>query len=288
MRDLLIFLVVCSLIWGCGSQVELSGKSQPGRIHLRPYQERPGQASTLPAHIVLKKKRFEEPSGNRALDGEEEGALVLQVRNDGLGPGKVAVRLTPLSDMEHVHFSRYVEAGLVGVQESRTIRVPIQAGQDVADGQRQMRVEVIEEYKRGTIPFTVNFKTLSLVTPEFRVIVRDYDDGRGFFEGNTPDGVIKAGEMVKVVANVQNIGGEAEGVEVEVEIKEGRDDVGFYRSIETGGSVDNRFVLGRMAPGENRDVQFYFYTTPVFTDPEVKLALKVGEGTLRHRGDAGF
>ena len=149
-------------------------------------------------------------------------------------------------------------------------------------------MEVIEEYKRGTIPFTVNFKTLSLVTPEFRVIVRDYDDGRGFFEGNTPDGVIKAGEMVKVVANVQNIGGEAEGVEVEVEIKEGRDDVGFYRSIETGGSVDNRFVLGRMAPGENRDVQFYFYTTPVFTDPEVKLALKVGEGTLRHRGDAGF
>ena len=79
------------------------------------------QTPSLPAHIVLTHKGFEEPSGNRALDAEEAGALVLTVRNDGLGPGEITVRLTPLSDMEHLSIGRHVKAGLLPVQESRTI-----------------------------------------------------------------------------------------------------------------------------------------------------------------------
>ena len=276
MRRLAV-LLGCGLIWGCGSQVELSGRSQPGAIYLQPYQEKPGQVPALPAHVVLVEKRFEEPGGNQALDAEEEGTLILQVRNDGLGPGKLAVRLTPLSDMEHLSFRRTIEAGLLPVQESQTIRIPIQAGLDVADGRREMRVEVVEEYNRATIPFTFSFTTRGLVAPEFRVIVRDYDDG-DFFKGNTPDGLIQAGEMVRVVANVQNVGGEAEEVAVEVETQSGGE-VRYTRDLQ--GNADNRFVLKKMAPGENRDVEFYFFTTPVFADPEVKISLKVSEARGR-------
>ena len=273
------FLLITFLLWGCGSQVELTGRSAPGAIFLRPYEERPGQAPTLPAHIVLVDKHFEEPGGNRALDAEEEGTLVLQVRNDGLGPGRIAVRLTPLSDMEHLTFRRYVEADLLPVQEERTINIPIRAGEDVADGSRQVRVEIVEEYQRATIPFTFRFNTRGLVKPEFRVIVRDFDDGR-FYAGNTPDGILKAGEMVRVVANVQNVGGEAEEVAVGVMIE--RDGVNYTRDLQ--GNPDNRFALEKMGPGEDRDVEFYFFTTPVFADPKVEIALRVSES----RGSFGM
>lgn len=279
MIGLSLLLAAC-LLWGCGSQVELTGRSQPGALFLRPFEEKPGQTPTLPAHIVLEDKRFEEPGGNRALDAEEEGALLLVVKNDGLGPGKVGVRLTPLNNMEHLEhlgFSRRVDTGVLSPGESRTIRVPIRAGEKVADGRWEMRVEVVEEYNRAAIPFSFSFNTVGLVAPEFRVILRDYDDGR-FYAGNKPDGRIQAGEMVNVVANVQNVGGEAEGVVVEVGI--GGGEVRYTRDLQ--GNMDNRFALDKMVPGENRDVEFFFFTTPVFAESEVKVNLKVGESRGRY------
>ena len=291
MRNKLLYLVLPFLIAACSSQVQLTGRSAPGSISLGPEREPPAplgqpeqppaprtpeKAPTLPAHLVLVEKRFEEPGGNRALDGGETGTLVLEVRNDGLGPGKIGVRLTPLSDMDHLDFERYLEAGLLPVGESRTLRLSFAAGGEVMDGNREVRVELTEEYNRATIPFTFSFVTRGLVPAEFRVIVRDYDDGR-FFAGNSPDGLIQAGEMVKVVANVQNVGGDAEQVVLEV-APEGAD-VRYTRDLR--GNADNRFELGQMVSGSNQDIEFYFFTTPVFPEEKVRLTLKVNEGSGR-------
>jgi len=259
--------------------VELIGKSAPGVISFRPVQgqKKPDEPSSLPAHLVLDDVLFEDPSGDSVLDAEESGTLTLQVRNDGLGTGKVSVRLTPLSDVEHLSFQRHTEVGLLPVEEAQTIRVPIQADIDVADGPREVRVEIVEEYSRTTVPFTFRFNSHSLVKPKFRVIVRSYDDGR-FFKGNVPDGRIQAGEMVKVVANVQNMGGEAEAVAVAVETK-GEEGISYARDLQ--GSSENRFVLGKLAPGKNRDITFYFFTTSVFADPKVGITLRVSEARGR-------
>lgn len=280
---LLLIGLLAIFLLGCSPQVELRGRSAPGAIYLRPFQERPpqpalqplSQPSILPAHLVLAEKSFEEPSGNNALDAEEEGALVLQVSNDGLGPGRVSVRLTPLSDVEHLHFVRVGDGGVLAVQESKTLRVPIQAGTEVEDGQREVRVEVVEENNRATIPFTFSFTTRRLVTPQFRVIVRDYEDGR-FFAGNNPDGLIQAGEMVRVKANVQNLGGEAEDVQVAVETGQG---VTYTRDLK--GIPDNHFALGSMASGSNQDIEFYFFTSPIFAVPKVSILIRVGEARGR-------
>ena len=271
MKNLLFLLGLGGLLWGCGAQVKWRGQSQPGSIYLGPTAETVVRPPSLPAHLVLEDKVFEEPGGNRILDGAENGELVLKVRNDGLGPGQVAVRLTPLSDMDHLDYRRYIEAGSLEVGETRTIRVPIQADAEVLDGRREMRVELVEERTRATIPFSFRFATRALTRAEFRVIVRDYDDGR-FFAGNTPDGLIKAGEMVKVVANVQNVGGAAEGVEAEVHMA-GEKNISFARDLK--GSTDSRFALGTLGKGEDRDVEFYFFTTPVFAASKVEVSLRV-------------
>jgi hypothetical protein len=232
----------------------------------------------LPSHLVLEDKSFEEPSGNRALDAEETGSLIVRVRNEGLGPAKLSVRLTPLAPMDHLQFSRTQEAGFLAVGESRRIAIPIGADSQVEDGTREIRVEVTDAYTRASIPFALAFDTRALVPPEFRVIVRSYDDGR-FYAGNRPDGQVQAGEVVQVLANVQNTGGDAEGVTVDVSTT-GGPDVRFWRDLK--GATDSRFLLGRLGFGNNRDIGFYFYTIPVMDAPKVNLVLQVTEATQRY------
>jgi hypothetical protein len=279
MIRLQVFLLFTAVA-GCNYQVKVSGHSQPAR----PYDliatvrgtESPTPVAGLPANIDLTSRSFEEPSGNRALDAEEEGALLLQLRNDGLGAGSVVVRLTPVASLDHIVFSRSVRVGILNVGESVTVRIPIAADINVTDGTQELRVEVIEEYNHATIPFVLSFETRRLVAPEFRVIVRDADDGH-FFSGNTNDGLIQAGEMVQVVANVQNVGGLGEHVEVQIEVM--GEGVSYARDLD--GSPDTSFRLGEMTRGESRDVGFFFFTTPVFAGPNVTIVVNVREARGR-------
>ena len=276
LRILILPGVVC---WGCTSTVEFSGRSAPISLSA-PIAETESLPSrgrgVLPAHLTILSKGFDEPSGNRALDAEEDGALVISIGNDGLGPAKVGVRLTALTDVENLEFRRHTDIGHIAVGDTLQVRIPFRAGEDVASGRRELRVEVLEEYNRAVLPFTFAFDTRRLAAPEFRIIVRDSDDGR-FFAGNTPDGLVQAGEMVQVVANVQNVGGLAEAVEVQVEVK--GEGVSYTRNLK--GVPDNRFILGELAPGESRDVEFYFFTTPVYAGSAVEIGLHVSEARGR-------
>ena len=271
----IIILLLGGLVLSCG-RVYVSGESPVGALHLVPQPESAPAQPRLPAHLVLEEQALREPSGNQALDAEEEGVLYVKIRNKGLGPAKVAVRVTPLGSVEHLDFARYTAVGELPKQQSRTVEIPLRAGSDVAAGAHELRVEVADEFTRTALPFTVRFETRSLDPPVFRVVVRDFDDGQ-FFAGNRPDGLVAAGELVKVTANVQNIGGAAEGVLAVVEGAGG--EISFFRDLES--NTDNRYILGGLATGESRDVEFYFFTSPMFADAAVDFTLEVTEAQGR-------
>lgn len=269
--------LLMGLLMSCAHK-EIRARSPAGAIHVPrrqppPEQPRPG----LPAHLVLKERAFREAGSDGALDAGETGWLDLKVRNDGLGPARVSVRLTPLGPMEDLVFERSRIVGELLPEQSHTVEIPLKAGIEVANGQREVRVEVVDEYSRGSVPFTLRFATRALDPPEFRIVLRDYDDGR-FFRGNRPDGQVAAGEMIRATANVQNVGGTADRVVATVQA-EGGGGVTFYRDL--AGDSDNRFVLERMATGENRDVEFYFHTQPVFDRAAVDFRLTVEEARGR-------
>lgn len=275
MRVLLILLSL--FLWSCSPQVTLRGRSEPGIVNMDFYATQEKQAVVLPAHLVLEDRYFEDANQNQALDAGEEGILVVQVRNDGLGPGQLGVRLTPLGSTEHISYQRLQSGGSLPVQQSKMLRIPIRASEEVGNGTQEIRVEVTEDLSRSVLPFTFRFETRRLFVPEFRVILRDYDEGL-FYAGNQPDGRIQAGEMTRVVANVQNLGGDAEEVVLAVENLSG-DDVRYVRDLK--GDSNNRFPLGNMASGDNRDIEFYFFTTPIFSREEVRFFLGVDESRKR-------
>ena len=102
-------LLVSGLFWSCGGPVEMVGRSPVGSIYLspRPKPQQKQKRPVLPSHLVLEKKAFIEPSGNRALDAGEEGSLRIKVGNNGLGPADVAVRLMPLGSPPERVLGRY-------------------------------------------------------------------------------------------------------------------------------------------------------------------------------------
>ena len=267
---------------GCGGRVELIGRSQVGSIHVSPQQEPEPSSrqptpksdpSRLPAHLVLEEKEFREPSGNQVLDADEEGTLYLKIRNDGLGPAKLAIRLTPLGSVEHLEFDRYHVEGKLPKQQSLTIEIPLRAGLEVADGMRELKVEIVDEYTQDVLPSTLRFKTRHLEPPVFLIVMQGYDDGTDVFRGNRPNGRVEAEETIKVTVIVQNTGGDAEGVVATVEYP---DDIRFYRNLLEG-DENNRFVFDQMATGDQRNLEFYFYIPPLFARNTVDFTLKIAE-----------
>ena len=271
-------ILLIGLVASCAYK-EMRARSPAGSIYLPRTQPRLERSQPeLPAHLVLEEKVFREPGGNGVLDAAESGSLHLRIANDGLGPARVSVRLTPLGPVEDLLFIRYWTVGELLPGQSRSVEIPLKAGLDVADGQGEVRVEVVDETNRGSLPFTLRFPTRALDAPEFRIVLRDYDDG-GFFRGNRPDGRVSAGEMIQVTANIQNMGGTAEGVLATVQAKGREEGVVYYRNLE--GNSDNQFVLERLETGEHRDVDFYFYTEPLFDRATVDFKLTVKEALGR-------
>ncbi len=267
---------------GCGGRVELVGRSQVGSIHVSPQQEPEPSSrqptpesdpSRLPAHLVLEKKEFREPSGNQVLDADEEGTLYMKIRNDGLGPAKLAIRLIPLGSVEHLEFDRYHIEGKLPKQQSLTIEIPLRAGLAVADGMRELKVEIVDEYTGGVLTSTLRFKTRHLEPPVFLIVIQGYDDGPDVHPNNWPNGRVEAGETIKVTAIVQNTGGDAEEVVATVEYPDG---IEFSR-ISSEDGENNRFVFKQMASGDQRNLEFDFFIHPKFDRDTVDFTLKIAE-----------
>ena len=186
-------------------------------------------------------------------------------------------------------FSRSTNAGLLEPEQIRTIKIPIEATVDVQSVRHEFRVEVSEEYYRDVTPFTFSFESRVLAPPEFRIILKEYDDSREIFKRNAPDGSIDAGELIRVTANVQNVGaGEAELVKANVHIEGEGDEVHYRRDLSESGNTDSRFEFGAMPTGSARDVLFYFFTNPMFNKPKVNVTVEVAEARGRYNTSKTF
>lgn len=203
---------------------------------------------------------FEDPSGNDMLDAEEEGGLWISVTNSGKGSAfGVRVEFTPRTIPSLKYYPQ--NFGEVRPGETRKIKVPVVADLNVEDGEHTLAVDIpaAEGFRAPRTEFT--FKTRAVRPPDLTVTDVGVDDA-------SQNGVIEPGEVVAITARIQNLGyGYARDVKA---------DVRFGDDVFLAAGSQAMHSLGRLDPGQYKDVEFRLYTNQNATDLPVFIDLSEG------------
>ncbi len=230
----------------------------------------------FPPDLILENLRFTEPSGNRALDGNEVGQIEFDLMNRGRGMAfDMEIKVTPLTSGMNLSYQTTTYISELDKKSNRSISVPIEADFDVQSEERQFRIEVIEVNGFDVDPAVIAFETQAFAPPELRIeqiAIDDNEDaeGEGYSYGNG-NSIIEPGESIEVSAYVQNFGeGGAENVVAEVIIN--TDDRNF--SYPDAGK---EIRLGDIGSGDYKKVDFYFYTSRRYDENNLPISIKLTE-----------
>ena len=247
-------------------------------VETRQEESAPTQRSVqaFPPDLMIENLKFTEPSGNRALDGNETGHLQFDLLNRGRGTAyDMEIKVTPLSSGTNLSYQTTTLVYELSKKSEKSISIPIDADFDVQSDERQFRIEVIEVNGFDVDPAVIAFETLAFAPPELRIeqiAIDDNEDkdGEGYSYGNG-NSIIEPGESIEVTAYVQNFGeGNAENVLAEVIIN--TDDRNF--SYPDAGK---EFRLGNIESGDYQKVDFYFYTSRRYDEDNLPISIKLTE-----------
>ena len=231
----------------------------------------------FPANIQVSHRSFKDTNGDGVLEAEESGKIIIQLENRSGYNGDVEIKITPLTPVEHLTFKTNTKVGILKGGEKRKVEIPVKAGFDVTTDTRELRVDVTEKYYRfDATPIRIKFPTQAFEAPKFKIVLREIKDEKsGNFSLNNNNGQIDKQETIETVVAVQNIGGDAENVRVQVKLKGTETNNIHYRTIS--GGVENSFKLGKMKYGKDRDVNFVFFTNSFYGRETVDFDIAVSE-----------
>ncbi len=209
---------------------------------------------------------FTEPSGDNVLDAGEEGTLSVTLTNSGQGAAygvEVAFRLAlrePQGDVSGQGLSfpakRYL--GEIPPGKSQQVTIPLKAGLDLPDGRATITCTFTEANGFEPDPVEITFETRAYRPPQLALADVGVDEPSG-------NGMIEPGEVVTVMARVQNRGrGAAENTKARVNIG---------KNVFAAAGSETEFDLGTLPPGEYRDIQFQVYTNRRASEIPVSVTL---------------
>ncbi|MBM3216929.1 hypothetical protein FJZ36_18700, partial [Candidatus Poribacteria bacterium] len=201
---------------------------------------------------------FVEPSGNDILDANEQAAVRVSFRNDGGGNAYAVAASVTLSGATGASSSSEVYIGEAPAGESRTAEIPLRATESLSSGSLKVSLSFREANGFAPAPVEVVVETRALLPPRLVLVDVGVEDTSG-------NGVIEPGEVVTLVARVQNLGaGVARGVVAAL-------GVGEYVYASEGSSF--RVDIGELASGEYHDARFRLFTAPAATTLGLTLDL---------------
>jgi len=190
--------------------------------------------------------KFSEPSGNKILDAEEKGSIILTVVNSGKGDAFDVVAHVSLSpDIKGISFDDKVSFGTIPAGGSVTRKIKLKASLGVPTSKVRLDIDIREAKGFDANPVRVAFGVKAFEPPKLVVADIGIDDQNG-------NSRVEPMENVTVRVRVQNVGyGDAKDVKV---------DIDNGRNVYIGGEGKAHFKLGTLRAGEFRDVEFMFYT----------------------------
>lgn len=190
--------------------------------------------------------RFSEPSGNKILDADEKGSIVLTVKNKGKGDAFDVVAHVSLSpDIKGLYFDDKVTIGTIPSGGSATAKIKLSAFMDIPTARAKLTIDIREANGFDADPVRVAFGVKAFEPPKLVVADIGIDDQNG-------NSRVEPMENVSVKVRVQNVG-YGDATDVVVDIDNGK-------NVYIGGEGSTHFKIGTLRAGEFRDITFMFYT----------------------------
>ncbi len=121
-------------------------------------------------NVVEGSVRFEDASGNNAIDANETCYISMKVRNDGKGDGLGCnARLRMTGNTAGITY-RDVSLSKIAVGAIQEVKIPITAGMNTQDGQVNAVFQVEEPNGFGTDEIQMTINTKAFVSPMLKIV----------------------------------------------------------------------------------------------------------------------
>jgi TPR repeat protein len=226
----------------------------------RVQQAPPSQPPRLACTVT-----FQEPSGNNALDAEEDASIRLHLTNRGKGPAQ-AVKATVTGAVRGLLVPGTLEVGDLAPGATQEVTLPLRSTRALAEGRAALTIAIADRHGFDAPLVVQHLETRAFQAPAFAVEL-GVDDGSG-------NGLVERGEELTLKVVVRNQGGAARGVQVALD---GPDDITWL-----GGRQPVR--LGDIPPGGWSQATFGCLVRNQYAGPE---ALPLRAVVSEARADLG-
>jgi hypothetical protein len=215
---------------------------------------------------------FTEPSGNKILDAEETGKIVITLQNRGKGDAfDVHAEIKASGKTDGLEFDRDVLIGTVPAGGTVKKEISLKASEDIPTANISLTVEIREANGFDPNPMKLSFKTKAFEPPKLVVADVGVNDQKGSSR-------IEPGGIVELTVRVQNIGhGDA---------REAVANVQTGKNVFIAADSTTHFELGNITSGQFKDFKFSFYTNNRIGNGEtIPIIITLNEARPRFKAD---
>ena len=231
-----------------------SNKSKPMSFNI--------QKEVKPAilELVAGSVEFVEPSGNNAIDANEECKIRLSVKNTGIGDGyNCTAKIVAEGTTNGVRCSDQ-KLSVIKVGSTMTVELPIIASMNTADGKVNFKISVDEPMGFGTEMVELAVDTRKFISPMLKVVDYTVTGATGsVLAKKTPF------DLQLLLQNVEQ--GLAENVDVSVSFSQG-----VYL---LGGAEKQQFT--KISAGETKSLEYSLIVNQNYASTEIPVNISVKE-----------
>lgn len=233
------FLTICFLLLGIfntQAQKIISKQSQSKKFDLKPEYKR-----ELPPNLYASLD-FKDANSNGILEAEEKAMLEIELINFGKGNAQDLDIIISDNFLDTAfHYKQKDKIYLIHPSDTVKIKIPISAGFHIKTGEHKLEIQVKELYGYDMDPAFLVLNTLEFQKAKLNLAGIEIIDFGESTVAITEDGLLQAGEQVKVKVVVQNIG---QNIAANTKYKIETSDPNIY--IEnTEGELGN-FIIGEI------------------------------------------
>lgn len=199
---------------------------------------------------------FSEPSGNKFLDAEESGELIITLENKGDGEAFSVGASIKSKDSAGINFDKSVYFGNIPSRQSVTKRIAVRAEANVLDKMQKLDIEFSEQMGMTPPPQSLAFESRAMREPLLALADRVVQ---------TTDRKVYAGSVTELVIIIQNQGmGMAKGVGIELFPGEGITLLGIPETASLGDIAPGGYAEHRLSfavPIEVKELPFHIRIT---------------------------